>query len=608
MDLSRKLFFVLAIPLLIQVTTLIMLSRLESEAEASALKSDEARNLAIVIKNFESSTVVILRTHTNQEELAADCADPTLAESQWNRMRTDMSELEKLSAGDEVVRKGIQSIRRRMDDLIHGYNWLKDNWRKTNKYGFEQRRPVWRRLGLISKSLWRDTAELSRHELNIVESVTTEQSTFRKRTQSVLLAAGIGAVLSTLTIALILMRTVVNRMSILRDNARRLSQNKPLHKPISGSDEIAIFDSTFHSMAKSLREAALRERAIVDNAQDMICALDEQLVFLSVNSAAAALVGVEPQLILHRLLVEFLETMDVARSLARFEKLRTEAGAPGQFELQLNHLDGRKIDSLWSATWSEEDRRFYCVAHNITERRRAERLREESISMLNHDLRSPLTSLQLTFDSLNSAEVVRNDDELGPLVKRGHQNCDRLLQMTKNLLDLDRFSAEVVKLNAVRCDVAQIAMAAFEAVERLAATKHISLHCELPTIFVLGDGSMLERVMTNLLTNAIKFAPEASAIEVSAHRLDGLAEVCIEDEGPGIPPDKVDMIFERYRQVDEHRKIFEGGSGLGLAICRSIIQLHGGTIRVERRVEKGSRFIFTIPLSDDHVVGNTEKA
>ncbi len=139
------------------------------------------------------------------------------------------------------------------------------------------------------------------------------------------------------------------------------------------------------------------------------------------------------------------------------------------------------------------------------------------------------------------------------------------------------------------CDVAQIVFVAAELTEATSRKKGLTVEAELPSLLVLADGQRLEQVMTNLVSNAIKFSPRDSTISITACDKDGMAEVCVADHGPGIPEDQLQLIFERYKQAEATGHARPEGSGLGLAICKSIVELHGGKIWAHSQVGEGTK-------------------
>jgi len=595
MDLSKKLVVILAVPLLAQVGTMFGFAYLARAAEEAADRANTERQLAVALRNLDESMLENMVSHHSELDLKRDAGEPRGMQDSWIKLVSGVRSLEDLSRQDPFVLNNLSLIRQ---SLIRGRNdyyelvrkWAETHRDKSSSVGI---RPDWRVLRAESQRLADLMHDLDVHTSQDLDRNVTEQNKTYADIRSFLMLSGFASVFLTLALALFLIRTVVFRLNILRDNATRLATDQQLRRRIYGNDEIALFDKTFHSMAASLREALMRERAVVENAQDLIAAIDEELRFGSVNPAAESLFGCLRSSLLGRHITDFVSQSDLAKTLSYFDTVRG-ATSDKPLEICIDRSDGLKMDSLWSTVWSAENKSFYCVAHNISARRQSERLREESIAMLNHDLRSPLTSLSLMLSFINSKI---SDESLSEPIKRAEASCERLLNMIGNLLDLDRLTTGHSRLALAKCDIAQIVLAACDVTEPASQRKGIIVECDLDSIFVDADGALLERVMVNLLSNAIKFAPENSSITLSARTLNNQLEVRVKDQGPGIPPDKLEAVFERYRQVEEHRSIFAGGSGLGLAICKAIVELHGGKIRVESQVNQGSSFFFSIPMT-----------
>ena len=192
-----------------------------------------------------------------------------------------------------------------------------------------------------------------------------------------LLIGSFASALSIVLIAVFLIRDVVGRLDVLRDNAIRLVRNVPLHKPLRGNDEIAALDGTFHAMATALEEMAFKERAIIDNAQDVICALDREYTFVASNPAVETIVGLSVEKILGKHISDFLVHEHISPALLFFDQVRSGENPP-HLEVEMVDIHGLKSDTLWTAVWSQKEKSLFCVVHNITLRRQAERLREEA--------------------------------------------------------------------------------------------------------------------------------------------------------------------------------------------------------------------------------------
>jgi signal transduction histidine kinase len=145
--------------------------------------------------------------------------------------------------------------------------------------------------------------------------------------------------------------------------------------------------------------------------------------------------------------------------------------------------------------------------------------------------------------------------------------------------------------------MADVVRLSVSSVDAFAQQKQIEVIADQPAVEVMGDEDRLIQVLVNLLSNAIKFSPKGAKVSVNYRIVEGACEIRVKDDGPGIPADNVDSVFERFKQLDTTRAQHKSGSGLGLAICKEIVQAHGGKIGVDSQIGKGSVFWFRVPLA-----------
>jgi len=453
----------------------------------------------------------------------------------------------------------------------------------------------WRAMrALMANDVFHDLRTFGREQEEMADRSPEVQARLRGQVQTLVLVLVVLGASFTAALALYLMRSLAARLDVMQDNTLRLASSLPLNPPLPGEDEIASLDHVFHQMAQTLQKAAEKERAIVENAQDVICTIDENGCFVSANAATEDLLGVAPDGIIGLSAVDLIAEKDIGVALKFFDQAQRKA-TRRTLEVQMKHFSGRWIDTLWSAYWSREESQLFCVIHDITERLETERLKQELMAMVNHDLRAPLSTLQITFALLRSGKYGNLNDEGGKLVERGERGCDRLLQLTRDFLDNDRLEANKLELHVERCDVLELVSGAAESVSGLTQGRNILVALDVPSLAVKGDRMRLEQVLTNLLSNAVKYSPDNGRITVKAVAKNGAAIISVIDQGPGISPAKKDMVFERFKQVQDPGKQ-QPGTGLGLAICKALVELHGGKIWLETELGKGCQFSFTIPL------------
>jgi signal transduction histidine kinase/CheY-like chemotaxis protein len=239
---------------------------------------------------------------------------------------------------------------------------------------------------------------------------------------------------------------------------------------------------------------------------------------------------------------------------------------------------------------------------DISERRAVERMKDEFVSIVSHELRTPLTSIRGALGLLAGGRLGEVSPKAARMLDIAVSNTDRLVRLINDILDMERMESGQVTLNRQLCDIDDAMSQAIEAIRPMADKAGVLLECKPWPGVVLADPDRLAQTFANLLSNAIKFSPAGSTVTLSATDVPGFVEFEVADRGRGIPADKLELIFERFQQVDASDSREKGGSGLGLPICRSIVRQHGGEIRAESTPGSGSRFRFTIPRSDKPVI------
>jgi len=234
------------------------------------------------------------------------------------------------------------------------------------------------------------------------------------------------------------------------------------------------------------------------------------------------------------------------------------------------------------------------VIRDVTIEKEIESARETFFHMITHDMRAPLSCIQGYAQILAKAipPSPASDRCLQPIMR----SASRLNGMIEDILNTIKLECGELKLNADSVDARSLCAGAFEVHEPLAARKNIkfSVVPQPESIAFTGDAALLERVLANLVGNALKFTPPGGSVAISCRATPGEAFFSVEDSGPGIPREKQLEVFEKYFQLDEHKY---RGLGLGLAMCKMAVELHNGRIWVESGDGKGSRFVFSVPRS-----------
>jgi len=235
------------------------------------------------------------------------------------------------------------------------------------------------------------------------------------------------------------------------------------------------------------------------------------------------------------------------------------------------------------------------LIHDVTERCRLEKMREDLTNMIVHDLKSPITTIQLCLSMVRKSL----GDDLGVAelrhLGRAANNTKRLAAMIGTLLDTNKLESAEMQL---RCEPTELGPLIDETIDMfsdLATDKHVTLHAVPRSCTACCDREIISRVLSNLISNALKYTPSGGEVRVLPEPQGEIARISVSDTGPGLAPEHHARIFERYGQVDAR----EFSTGLGLTFCKLAVEAHGGEIGVQSEEGKGSTFFFSLPSEQE---------
>ncbi|MBX4258232.1 hypothetical protein KTC96_17965 [Clostridium estertheticum] len=232
----------------------------------------------------------------------------------------------------------------------------------------------------------------------------------------------------------------------------------------------------------------------------------------------------------------------------------------------------------------------------------SETLKTEFFSNLSHELRTPLNIILCTLQLLDTyttgSEVNEKERKFKQYIGIMKQNCYRQLRLVNNMIDITKLDAGFFNLNLQNCNIVNVVESVTMSVAEYIKTKSIKLifDTDIEECIMSCDPEKIERVILNLLSNSIKFTRSGGSMKVNMYDKGEHIIISIKDTGIGIPPDKLNIIFDRFRQVDRSLTRKQEGSGIGLSIVKSLVELHGGTISVRSEYGKGTEFIIVLPI------------
>jgi PAS domain S-box-containing protein len=355
------------------------------------------------------------------------------------------------------------------------------------------------------------------------------------------------------------------------------------------------------ALQRRAAESAARRRAIFDSTLDAIILINPSGSIETINRAATRLFGYADEALIRR---DISLLVDLAPGDGPFLD-RLGLGPDGITEpfrhsLAANRSDGSKVpvEAALGVMPLPDGIHIVAALRDISEREKAERIKDQFLSTISHELRTPLTSIVGSLGLLRGGASGEMDPGVQRLLVIAENNANRLIRLVNDLLDIEKFESGQMTFDFQPIDLCDAAAKALDAVRGIAQTQNVTLDLSQPPepVMVRGDAERLVQVFTNLLANAVRFTPAGRKVTLTVVRRTNHAEASVVDEGPGIDAELRSRLFTRFAQSIQAPVGQARGTGLGLAISREIVRNHGGGIWYDPTPGGGSSFSFNLPL------------
>ena len=338
-------------------------------------------------------------------------------------------------------------------------------------------------------------------------------------------------------------------------------------------------------------DAKAQQQVLFNSMLEGLLLLDRNRRIYLANRAFKNLFGLKTEL-RGKTVMEALRVHELAALVERVES----DGQVLDYELKLPELSERwlQVNAAAISNSAGEREGIILVFHDLTRLKQLERTREEFVANVSHELRTPLSLIKGYVETL--LDGARNDPVVAErFLKIIERNASRLDLLIQDLLTISALESGRITLNLQPVPLRPLAEKVLADLKTRTDAKGVKLVNDLPELTVTADVNRLEQVLANLVDNAIKYGRADGTVIVGGQKADAdKIEIYVQDDGPGIPPEALDRVFERFYRVDKARSREQGGTGLGLSIVKHIVQSHGGRVWVKSESGKGATFFFTL--------------
>ena len=365
-------------------------------------------------------------------------------------------------------------------------------------------------------------------------------------------------------------------------------------------DQQAIIDD----LRKQLSDWETRHHTLLNTLNDALITIDRQGYVKTFNQAAETIFGYSAEEVIGKkinMLMPEPHSIEHDKYISRYINTGHKHIIGTDREVMAQRKNGAlfPIELALSEMRLEGELQFTGLIKDITERKKMERLKNEFISTVSHELRTPLTSIRGALGLINSGISGNLPEKLLGLLEIASNNTERLLLLINDILDIEKIESGNLRFDFRRVDLYKVVYNAINDCQGYAHEHFVVFKLNAsaePAILINADPDRITQVINNLLSNAAKFSPDHSVVDVSLTEQQGFARISVRDYGMGIPKSFLPRLFDKFSQVDGTDKRIKGGTGLGLSIAKAIIEKHQGKISVETAENVGTTFYVDLPI------------
>ncbi|MEN3793063.1 CHASE domain-containing protein [Fulvimarina sp. MAC3] len=353
----------------------------------------------------------------------------------------------------------------------------------------------------------------------------------------------------------------------------------------------------------ALRTSKERFRATIENAPVGMALIDETGGWLQINASFRDLTGFDMNGLKSRRVCEIVQADDCETIASLVGSLFAGGKTHQSTEVRVEHTDGRQIWCLLSASLVRQDEGSgeadYLILQfqDINDRKEMERVKSEFVATVSHELRTPLTSIRGSLGLVLGTQAGTLAPNIEKLLRIAHSNCERLVDLINDILDIEKISSGEISLKREVHDFETLVHESVDTLETIfeKAEAKVVVETAGADFEVEVDAHRTQQVLVNLLSNAAKFSPAGGTIRLKVEGRRDMVRFSVADEGPGVPAEFKAKIFTRFSQADSSSTRAKGGTGLGLSICKAIVERMDGRVGYYNEPGSGAVFWFELP-------------
>ncbi|OPX39940.1 MAG: hypothetical protein B1H11_01605 [Desulfobacteraceae bacterium 4484_190.1] len=405
-------------------------------------------------------------------------------------------------------------------------------------------------------------------------------------------------------ISLYMSRRISRPIEKIRKGTERFAEGDFGHRlPVEGAREIRGLAVGMNQMAMELqrrfeviRQQRIELETILSSMREGILTVDRDEHVVSINEAACMILGVGYEWVRGRSVQEVFRNPVIEQLVGTALATRE----PLEKDVTIYKMDGDRVMSIYTTPWKKGDRDqsgVLVVLNDVTRIRRLEKIRQEFVANVSHELKTPVTAIKGAVETIRHVRKADISDapDFIDIISR---NAKRLEAIVEDLLTLSRLDQDEMqpRIPVQEVILRHLLLSASSVCKGMAEQRAMRVRLDCPNdLRIKANPHFLEQAVINLLDNAIKYGEREQVITVAAEETDGQIEIRVKDQGPGIEERHLPRLFERFYRVDKARSRVRGGTGLGLAIVKHVARIHGGNVRVISKFGRGSTFIITLP-------------